>query len=140
MTSFNVFHVVVIFIISFNLLIKTSPASESLQPAQAPSPMVKHGRRPPTYWETYLINCSRTLKPYCAKEVYFAIFIGNVTVSNYCCMGVANDMGRPCLLQLTWYILRLPMFEANKTQIMDSELPLDDEYIFGRRALYGHKR
>ncbi|KAK7364611.1 hypothetical protein VNO80_13348 [Phaseolus coccineus] len=120
MASFNSFCVAVFFLISFNLSIEKLAASEILLPSKNPSSSrVNYAPRPLSPYATYLSNCVKELKPKCGEQIFFAVIVGNQTVSNYCCLSLVNDMGKTCHNDVTSYAANLPEYKKNKTQILN---------------------
>jgi len=119
MASFNFFYIVVFFIISFNLSIEKLVAYEVLQPSKAPSSRVNHAPSPLSPYQTYLTNCVGKLKPKCGEQIFFAVIVGNQTISNHCCLSLGNDMGKTCHYDVTRYATNLPKYKKNKTQILN---------------------
>lgn len=123
MASFNNFYVAVTFFISFTLLLKTSIGSEALQPpSQGPSSDTNYAPRPSSSYEKYLSKCASKLTPNCGQQVFFGVFVGDKTVSNKCCQGLVNDVGRSCHMDITNNAIKLPQFEKKKTEILNRAL------------------
>nr|KYP60156.1 hypothetical protein KK1_015604 [Cajanus cajan] len=84
----------------------SDPSSVSNSSSPSPSP------------ENYLEDCAAKLYPDCGNELYSAIFFDNDTVSKECCQNLVVDLGKTCNDKMTMYILELPEFKPNKTQIL----------------------
>lgn len=120
MTSFNGFNVVVIFMISFTLVLRTTMCSKIPQsPSEAPSRDIGYAPRSLSSYEKYLTICSSKLKKECGKETFFSVFVGNETVSDYCCHNLVNDVGKSCHFDMTRYVAQLPLYTKNKTEILN---------------------
>lgn len=120
MASLNNLHMVLSFMITFTLLLKTSVCSEIISPSsEGPSDDISSAPRPLTSYEKYLANCVSKLKPKCGEEMFSVIFIGNQTVSDYCCLSLVNDMGNSCHMDVTNHAVELPMYKKNRTEILN---------------------
>lgn len=118
MKSFNNLFVVVVFLASLSFLINTSQSSEIQKESQGPSIEVNQAPRPLSSYEKYLTNCASKLKPNCGQQVFFGVFVGNQTVSDFCCENLVNDMGKSCHVDLTKFATSSPTFKKNGTQII----------------------
>nr|KYP34973.1 hypothetical protein KK1_044015 [Cajanus cajan] len=118
MTSLNGLYVIMAFVLSLNLLIYTSISFEAPQPSQGPSYNIIYAPRPSSTYENYLKNCASKLKPQCGEQIFFNVFFGNQTISNYCCVSLVNDLGKTCHSDITKFALNLPTFKPNQNQIL----------------------
>lgn len=100
------------------LLVKTGLSYDVPEPSNGPSSETNYAPRPLSSYETYLNNCGKKLNSNCGHEVFFAVFFGNETVSNNCCLNLVNDLGKRCHDDLTKYILQLPEFKTNEIKIL----------------------
>ncbi|CAI8607315.1 unnamed protein product [Vicia faba] len=120
MTLLNRFNVIVIFMISFVLVLGTSICSKIPQPpSDAPSHNISYAPRPLSSYEKYLTICSSKLKKECGKEIFSSVFVGNGTVSDYCCHNLVNDVGKSCHFDMTRYATQFPEYSKNKTEILN---------------------
>ena len=113
MASLNSMYVVLAFALSLNLLIHTSLSSETPQPSQGPSTP-----KPLSAYEKYLSDCASKFKPRCGEQIFFGVFVGNQTVTNRCCLSLLNDRGKACHTDVTKFVVSLPTFKQNQTQIL----------------------
>ncbi|KAL5062075.1 hypothetical protein RYX36_023812 [Vicia faba] len=103
--------------ISFVLVLGTSICSKIPQPpSDAPSHNISYAPRPLSSYEKYLTICSSKLKKECGKEIFSSVFVGNGTVSDYCCHNLVNDVGKSCHFDMT-RSLRIPHIISFKASI-----------------------
>lgn len=120
MASLNSFVIVLTFVLSFALWLNPSVSSENISPtSDGPSSETSYAPRPLSSYEKYLVNCVNKLKPKCGDELFFGVFFGNQTVSNYCCHSLVSDMGKSCHTDVTKHTVKLPMFKKNEAQILN---------------------
>ncbi|KAH1076730.1 hypothetical protein GLYMA_19G071200v4 [Glycine max] len=113
MASLKTLYVVLAFALSLNLLIHTSLSSETPQSSQGPSTP-----KPLSAYEKYHSDCASKLKPHCGEQIFFGVFVGNQTVTNRCCLSLLNDRGKACHTDVTKFVVSLPTFKQNQTQIL----------------------
>jgi len=119
MAPLNCLYVVVAFVLSSNILIITSLSSETLPPSTEHSTEIYQVSRPLTTYEKYLRNCANKLKPNCAEEIFYSVFIGNQTIGKPCCFNLVTDMGLYCHVDITKYMVKLPAFKKNESLILN---------------------
>lgn len=105
--------------VSVAFLLKTSLCTEALQPSQGPSKEINYAPRPLSSYEKYLTSCASRIKPKCGEQLFFGVFVGNQTVSNYCCLNLVNDVGKSCHTDMTRYAVKSPLFRKDQTQILN---------------------
>ncbi|KAK7305379.1 hypothetical protein VNO77_43284 [Canavalia gladiata] len=115
MATFNNLCLMIVFMSSATMLVKTGLSSEGFEPSEGPST-----ERPPTSYEKYLRNCILNLHVPCGYLYTFGtIYFGNGTISKDCCHSIVHDMGKQCHDSLARYILESPKFvNLNRTQIL----------------------
>jgi len=120
MTSFNGVYTVVTVMISFTLFFRTSMCSEISQPpSEGPSGNINYAARPLTSYENYLDNCESKVKSVeCGEEIFASVLIGNITVGDYCCQSLVDDIGKSCHFDMIRYAVKLKGFVKIKTEIL----------------------
>ncbi|KAG4912013.1 hypothetical protein JHK82_052600 [Glycine max] len=113
MAPLNCLYVVVAFVLSSNILIITSLSSETLPPSTEHSTEIYQVSRPLTTYEKYLRNCANKLKPNCAEEIFYSVFIGNQTIGKPCCFNLVTDMGLYCHVDITKYMIDVRMKKSS---------------------------
>lgn len=119
MASFSGSHIFLTIVVCFAFLLKTSHCTDTLQPAQGPSKETNYAPRPLSSYEKYLTNCASRIEPKCGEQIFFGVFVGNQTVSDFCCLNLVNDVGKSCHTDMTRYAVRSPLFRKKQTQILN---------------------
>ncbi|RDX76338.1 hypothetical protein CR513_43679, partial [Mucuna pruriens] len=88
------------------------------EPSESPSGEPNYTLGPLSSYEEYLNNCAARLYPNCGDEMFSAIFFGNQTVTYDCCFQLVNDVGKLCHDDMVKYILKLPEYGPNQTEIL----------------------
>ncbi|KAE9621899.1 putative Prolamin-like domain-containing protein [Lupinus albus] len=116
------FYLMIIFISSLSLMVKTGESYFQILKSFE-GPIIGSNYAPiasPVSSEVqYLKNCAGKLRPPCGTKIFFGTFVGNETISAYCCHNLVNDVGRRCHVSMTVYaIINTPEFKQKKTQIL----------------------
>ncbi|KAL2332927.1 hypothetical protein Fmac_014140 [Flemingia macrophylla] len=110
MARFSNFCLMVTFMASATLLVKTGLSYEDYDPLEG-SPM--------SSTEKQMLDCILKLHPPCdALYMFGTIVTGNETVSKDCCTHIVHDFGKQCHDIMTMYIISLPKYKANRTQFL----------------------
>lgn len=120
MATFYNFSLMVAFMISLTLMVKTGLSYNVLDPSNSLSGKPNHALGPVLSYEEYLHNCSSKLYPTCGDEIFAVIFFGNQTLTDGCCYQLVNEVGKLCHDDMTKYILKKHKFTANQHEILQS--------------------
>ncbi|KAK7301241.1 hypothetical protein RJT34_12102 [Clitoria ternatea] len=123
MATFNILCLVVSFLASATLLVRTGFSYEASEPSEGPAIEENYAQTPLSPQERYLVSCMLMLHPPCDELYIFGtMFIGNGAISKDCCHSIVHDMGKYCHDSWIREILKSPKFIAtfsNRTQVLE---------------------
>jgi len=111
--------IMLVFIASFLLLVKTGLSDDVTDPPIGAPIEFDYTEKPLSSYQKYLNNCAQQLYPICGEEIFSNVFFGNQTFSNVCCLNLVKDLGKSCHDDLVKYILSTPKFQKNKISIWE---------------------
>lgn len=127
MAVFSHFCLMIIFLISVTLLVKTGFSSEfhddqsnvpTTEINSVPSLIIKKTSTPNPL-SPYEKYCKAKLPSGCFYQFFFGLDSDNLkSINKDCCFNLVRDMGKPCYDAITRYILKLPEFNSRKTRTL----------------------
>ena len=66
----------------------------------------------------YLERCGKKFDVKCGQKVYFAIYFGNVTLTDQCCVNMVNKLGKRCHEGMLRFTLLTRTFKDSISDIL----------------------